>query len=151
MRGVNTDKGFSHIPDWYNWERDEVKKEVESGAYHFEDDVRVEDFYSAKVGCIEVGEAHIVHDEKGFTFTGTVNGEQFTLNKPISSMYSVHIEYDFLGRGDAFDIATEKTSYFMFLKNAKNYLTKLHFAQEELYDFLVVRNGEKKEIIEKSS
>ena len=52
-------------------------------------------------------------------------------------MYSVHIEYDFLNRGDAVDIATEETSYFMFLKNAKNYLTKMHFAQEELYDYYV--------------
>jgi hypothetical protein len=52
-------------------------------------------------------------------------------------MYSVHIEYDFLGRGDAFDIATEQTTYFMFLKTAQNYLTKMHFATEELYDFYV--------------
>ena len=137
LKGVNTDKGFSHIPDWYNWEREEVRKEVIAGTYRFEDDVRVEDFYSSKVGFINAGEAHVVHDENGFTFTGTVDGKPFNLNKPVSSMYSVHIEYDFLGRGDAFDIAVEHTSYFMFLKNAKNYLTKLHFAVEELYDHQV--------------
>ena len=137
LNGVNTDKGFSHIPDWYKWEREEVRKEVRAGKYHFEDDVRVEDFYSSRVGCINVGDAHLVHDENGFTFKGTVDGEAFELNKPVSSMYSVHVEYDFLGRGDAFDIATDKTSYFMFLKNAKNYLTKMHFATEELYDYYV--------------
>ena len=137
LHGVNTEAGFSHIPDWYRWEREEVRKEVQSGTYHFEDDVRVEDYYSTKVGFVHAGEAHVVHDEKGFTFTGEVDGQPFQLNKPVSSMYSVHIEYDFLGRGDAFDIATEKTSYFMFLKNADNYLTKLHFAQEELYDYYV--------------
>lgn len=145
LSGVNTDKGFSHIPDWYRWEREEVRKEVESGTYYFSDDVRVEDYYSTKVGFLEVGEAKMTHDKNGFTFNGTVDGQPFNLNKPISSMYSVHIEYDFLNRGDAFDIATDKTSYFMFLKNAKNYLTKLHFAQEELYDFYVLRNGVKKE------
>ncbi len=137
LKGVNTDKGFSHIPDWYNWEREEVRKEVIAGAYRFEDDVRVEDYYSTKVGCIEVGSAHVVHDEKGFTFKGEVNGKPFELNKPVSSMYSVHIEYDFLNRGDAFDIATEETTYFMFLKSAQNYLTKMHFATEELYDHYV--------------
>ena len=135
LQGVNTDKGFSHVPDWYNWEREEVRKEVEAGTYHFEDNVRVEDYYSTKVGFVTVGQAHVVHDENGFTFTGEVDGQPFTLNKPVSSMYSVHIEYDFLKRGDAFDIATDKTSYFMFLQNAKNYLTKMHFAQEELYDY----------------
>jgi transcription elongation factor Elf1 len=145
LKGVNTDGGFSHIPDWYRWEREEVRKEVESGSYHFEDQVRIEDCYSPQVGYLEVGEAKFTHDENGFTFSGTVDGKPFNLNKPIASMYSVHIEYDFLSKGDAFDIATEKTSYFMFLKNAKNYLTKLHFAQEELYDFYVQRKGVKKQ------
>ena len=137
LHGVNTEAGFSHVPDWYNWEREEVRKEVQAGTYHFEDDVRVEDYYSTKVGFVNAGEAHFVHDENGFTFTGTVDGQPFHLNKPVSSMYSVHIEYDFLDRGDAFDIATSNTSYFMFLKTAQNYLTKLHFAQEELYDHYV--------------
>ncbi len=137
LHGVNTDKGFSHIPDWYRWEREEVKKEVESGAYRFEDDVRVEDYYSTPVGLIPVGDAHMVHDENGFTFKGTVNNQPFKLNKPVSSMYSLHVEYDFMGRGDSIDIATSETSYFMFLKTAPNQLTKLHFATEELYDFYV--------------
>ena len=137
LHGVNTEAGFSHIPDWYRWEREEVRKEVQAGAYHFEDDVLVTDYYSTKVGFLDVGHAHVVHDENGFTFEGEVNGKPFALNKPISSMYSVHIEYDFLNRGDAFDIATEETSYFMFLKSAENYLTKMHFAQEEMYDHYV--------------
>ena len=137
LKGINTDKGFSHIPDWYRWERDEVRKEVVAGTYHFEDDVRVEEYYSTKVGFIDVGNAHVVHDENGFTFKGEVDGKPFELNKPVSSMYSVHIEYNFLNRGDSFDIATDDRSYFMFLKNAPNYLTKMHFATEELYDYYV--------------
>ena len=137
LHGVNTEAGFSHIPDWYRWEREEVRKEVQAGAYRFEDEVDVTDYYSTKMGFLDVGKARMVHDENGFTFTGEVNGKPFVLNKPVSSMYSVHIEYDFLGRGDAIDIATEETSYFMFLKTAENCLTKLHFAQEELYDYYV--------------
>ena len=139
LKGVNTDKGFSHIPDWYNWEREEVRKEVQNGTYSFTDQVRVEDYYSTKVGLLHVGDAKVTHDKNGFTFEGIVDGETFTLNKSVADMYSVHIEYDFMGRGDAFDIATDKTTYFMFLKNAKNYLTKMHFATEELYDFYVAK------------
>lgn len=137
LKGLNTEKGFSHIPDWYRWEREQVKQEIESGNYHFEDDVRVEDYYSTTVGFKDVGTAHMVHDENGFEFTGEVEGKPFKLNKPVSSMYSVHIEYDFLKRGDAIDIATDNTTYFMFLKNARNALTKLHFAVEELYNKFV--------------
>lgn len=137
LHGVNTDKGFSHIPDWYRWEREEVRKEVVAGTYHFEDDIRVEEYYSTKVGFLNVGNAHVVHDENGFTFKGEVNGAPFELNKPVASMYSVHVEFDFLKRGDSFDIATDETTYFMFLKTAPNYLTKMHFATEELYDYYV--------------
>ena len=137
LKGVNTDKGFSHIPDWYNWEREEVRKEVQNGTYHFEDDVRVEDFYSGKVGFIPVGDAHMTHDKDGFKFVGTVDGQPFEVHKLVSDMYSLHIEYDFIKRGDAIDIAVDKTTYFMYPKTAKNCLTKLHFATEELYDFYV--------------
>ena len=84
-----------------------------------------------------MGTAHVVHDENGFTFRGTVDGKPFELNKPVSSMYSCHIEYDFLKRGDAFDIATDLTTYFMYPQTAKNCLTKIHFATEELYDHYV--------------
>ncbi len=136
LHGLNTDKGFEHIPDWYRWEREEVRKEVQSGKYYFSDTVRVEDYYSTKVGFVKLGSVNVVHDKNGFTFSGKLdNGEEFNLNKPTSSMYSVHIEYDFLKRGDAFDVSDEKTTYFMFLENARNYLTKLHFATEELHDF----------------
>ncbi len=137
LHGVNTAAGFTHIPDWYNWEREEVRKEVQAGTYRFEDDVRIEDYYCTKTGFIPVGNAHVVHDENGFTIKGTVDGKPFDLNKPLSSMYSLHIEYDFLGRGDAFDIATDLTTYFLYPQTAVNCLTKLHFAQEELYDYYV--------------
>ena len=135
LHGVNTNQGFSHIPDWYRWERAEVEKEVKAGTYRFEDEIRIEDYYNNKVKCIEVGHGKVVHDQNGFTITGVIDGEQVVINKPVQSMYSVHVEYDFLGRGDAFDIATDKTTYFMYLKTAKNYLTKMHFATEALYDF----------------
>ena len=143
LHGVNTDAGFSHIPDWYRWEREEVRKEVEAGTYRFEDDVRMEEYYSTRVGFLHVGEAHVTHDENGFTLTGEVNGEPFFMHKPVSATYSVHIEYNFLKRGDCFDMAGTDTSYFAYLKNAKNYLTKLHFATEELYDYYV-RNAKTK-------
>ena len=136
LNGVNTDKGFSHIPDWYRWEREEVRKEVQNGTYYYEDEVKVTDYYSSKVGFVDCGTAKMTHDKNGFTFKGEVDGKPFELNKAVSSMYSLHIEYDFLGKGDAIDIATEETTYFMYL-NKFNQLTKLHFATEELYDFYV--------------
>lgn len=61
------------------------------------------------------------------------DGETFEFNRNVSSMRSVHIEYDFKGRGDAIDLATLEDTYFVFPLTAKNILTKLHFATEELH------------------
>lgn len=148
LHGINTDKGFSHIPDWYRWEREEVKKEVRDGRYRFEDSVRIEDFYSTRVGFMHVADGTMVHDSNGFTITGTtLDGKPFNVNKPVSSMYSAHVEFDFLNRGDCVDIAADETSYFVFLKNAKNHLTKIHFATEELYDYYVKEEQAKKQTV----
>jgi hypothetical protein len=61
--------------------------------------------------------------------------KEFYLNKPIESMASCHIEYDFKKRGDAIDIATLENTWFVFPLTATNILTKIHFAVEELYKF----------------
>ena len=52
------------------------------------------------------------------------------------SMSSCHIEYDFKGRGDAIDLCTLSDTYFVFPLTAKNCLTKIHFATEELHDYM---------------
>ena len=33
----NNEAKFNHVPDWYNWEREQVIKEVNEGTYHFEE------------------------------------------------------------------------------------------------------------------
>ena len=36
MRALDGDTAFSHIPDWYAWEREEVKREILEGKYSLE-------------------------------------------------------------------------------------------------------------------
>lgn len=135
---LNGEETFTHVPDWYRWERQNVKEEVRSGKYHFEDKVRIEELVSASVGFEERGEIKMVHDYNGITLSCDIPGQEFYLNKPVESMASVHIEYDFKKRGvkkqgDAIDIATLDNTWFVYPLTAKNPLTKIHFAVEELY------------------
>ena len=80
--------------------------------------------------------AHLVHDENGFTVKGVHDGQSYTLHRDAISMSSVHIEYDFKGRGDAFDLFDGKDTYWIYPINKPNPLTKLHFAQIALYNKL---------------
>ena len=125
---------FSHVPDWYRWEREQVRKQVRDGLYIFEDTVRVEELVNCKdAGFIPLGEVRFTHDMNGFTLHGTLDdGTTFDFNRSVISMYSCHIEYNFKGRGDAIDLATKGKTYFIFPLTARNVLTKIHFAEEEM-------------------
>lgn len=126
---------FTHVPDWYNWERENVRREVEEGRYRFEDTARLERMVNGHVGFNTIGNVKLIHDKDGFTMKGDLFDGKFEFNRSVSSMRSVHIEYDFKGRGDAIDLCTLDDTYFVFPLTARNVLTKLHFATEELHIF----------------
>ena len=33
LKAINVTPKFTHIPDWFAWERDEIRKEIENGTY----------------------------------------------------------------------------------------------------------------------
>lgn len=126
------------VPEWYKWERENVRQEVCSEKYSFKDEVRIEHLTSSKYGFKPIADGVMTHDENGFRVSGkTYDGKDFLLERSVKSMYSVHIEYNYKNRGDAIDLCTLKDTYFVFPKTAPNILTKLHFATEELYKHLI--------------
>lgn len=133
---------FPHIPDWYEFEREQVKKEILSGKYYFEDEVMIESLPNSK-GYIKLGKGKLIHDENGFILTGDELGKPLHLVKEPLSLYSLHIEYDYMGKGDCIDLSTLNDTYYIYPINKKNVVTKLHFAVEELYKI-------KKEALKKS-
>jgi hypothetical protein len=123
---------FSHIPDWYEFEREQVRKQIEEGSYQFEDDVIIDSLPNAK-GYIRLGDGHLKHDVNGFLLTGTEFDQPLQLIKEPLSLYSLHIEYDYFSKGDCIDLSTLDDTYYIYPKNRKNVVTKLHFAVEELF------------------
>ena len=124
---------FVRIKDWYEWERANVRKQIEDGTYRFEDDVHVDSLPNAK-GYIRLGTGKLIHDLNGYHLSGTFDGEEFRLEKEPLSLYSLHIEYDYLGKGaDCIDLSTLEDTYYLYPVHEKNVVTKLHFATEELF------------------
>ena len=123
---------FSRIPDWYEWERSNVRKEVKNGTYHFECDTHVD--ILPKDRYISIGKAHLVHDMNGFTLKGNHDGEDYEVKWPASDLYSCHIEYDYLGKyGDCVDLNTIKYTFYIYPEDCKFSVTKFALATEELY------------------
>ncbi len=123
---------FSHIPDWYEFERKQVQDEIEKGTYHIELDVIVDALPNAK-RYIRLGEAHLIHSLEGFTLSATFDDEPFILKKPVETMYSCHIEYEYFGKGDCIDLSTLDDTYYLFPIGKDFSVTKIALATEELF------------------
>ena len=126
---------FSHIPDWYEWERENVKREVADGTYSTgELPVRVESLPNTK-GYIKLGEGTMVHDMNGFRVSVTDrDGDVHTMEKPVPSMYSCHVEYEYLFKhGDCVDLNTLEDTWYTYPYDAPFSVTKMALATEELY------------------
>ena len=126
---------FSHIPDWYEWERANVRREVEKGTYSTgELPVTVDSLPNARQ-FIRLGEGTMIHDMNGFTVRGVdENGDAFEMIKPVSSLYSCHIEYEYLGKyGDCVDLNTLDDTWYIYPHDCVFSVTKMALATEELY------------------
>ncbi len=126
---------FAHIPDWYEWERANVRREVEAGTYDSgELAVTVESLPNAK-RFIPLGRGTLRHDANGFTVRGTdADGDPFEMIKPVPSLYSCHIEYDYLGKhGDCVDLNTLEDTWYIYPEGRDFSVTKMALATEELY------------------
>ena len=126
---------FTHIPDWYEWERANVRREVRSGTYTTgEIPVHVDTLPNAK-RFIRLGNGTLTHNANGFTVRGTdPDGDPFEMCKPVSSLYSCHIEYNYLGKyGDCVDLNTLEDTWYIYPETTSCSVTKMALATEELY------------------
>ena len=133
LHALEGETEFPHIPDWYEWERSNVRKEVESGKYHFECPVRVDALPNAK-GYIDLGMGKMIHDMNGFRVTGSYKGEDYEVFLAAKDHYSVHIEYEYLHKfGDCVDLNTLNDTFYVYPKCEKFSVTKMSLACEELF------------------
>ena len=136
LKAVSGETEFSHIPDWYEWERANVKKEIEEGRYNFSCTARVDSLPNSK-GYIDLGKASFAHNMQGFFLKGNYKGEEYSLEIPASILYSCHIEYDYLGKfGDCVDLNTLKDTLYIYPEGRDFSVTKISIATEELWHHL---------------
>lgn len=131
LSAVEGNTEFSHIPDWFEFQRKMVREQVESGRYFFQDHVIVDSLPNAD-GYIRLGEAMLTHTTEGFLLE-KIDDESFRLEKKALSLYSLHIEFDYMGKGDCLDLSTLDDTFYLYPMTKKNVVTKLQFAVEEIY------------------
>ena len=127
---LNGEAAFTHVPDWYTWERQCVREELESGAYQLDIPVQICMMVNMREIC-RVGEGRLHHDENGFHLTGC-GGKLDYFQKPEAS-YSLYADYFWYEIGDMLCIGDHKALYYCFPQDGGDVVAKTRLAAEELY------------------
>jgi len=130
LKALEGETEISHIPDWYRWEREQVKQEILAGTYRLEENVTIAMQVDYKA-IYMVGEGHLTHDRSGFHLTGCDGKLDYT-QKP-QACYSLYADYYWYEIDDCVCIGDNEVHYFCFPKDKSVSVAKLRLATEEMY------------------
>lgn len=130
---------YPHIPDWYQWQRACVRKELEDETYVLDTDVEIGVQVNLDGICM-IGDGHLTHNSDGFHLTGG-DGLLDYRQSPVFS-HTLYSDYYWYEIGDVIGIGDNEFSYFCFPKTNVS-VTKARLATEELYKLKRQRKREK--------
>ena len=138
---------FKFATDWYQWEREQVRKEVLDVTYRFECQVDVNDLPNSK-GFVHMGKGKLVHDMNGFSLKGVrdYDGTPFEMNIDAAGQYAVHVEYSYrFGKHrDCIDLNTLEDTWYVFPENCDFSVTKVSLATEEIFNEIWRKRNEER-------
>ena len=129
LRAEDGEDQITHIPDYYKWEREQVRQQILDGTYRLDVDVDIAMQVDFKA-IYQVGKGHLVHDETGFHLTGC-DGKLEYHQKP-QFHYSLYADYYWDELGDVICIGDTETHYFCFPPQDVP-VAKIRLAAEEMY------------------
>ena len=135
LKALDGETEFPHIPDWFAWEREQVKQDILDGKYLLDTDVDIAmlvDFQHIYM----VGSGHLTHDLGGFTLTGC-DGRLHYNQKPLNC-YGLYADYYWYEIADTICIGNNEYLYYCFPKSATP-VAKARLATEEMYKLYKTR------------
>ena len=130
LKALEGETVISHIPDYYRWEREQVRQEILDGTYEVDTDVTIAMQVDFKA-IYMVGEGHLTHDRNGFVLTGC-GGKLHYTQKP-QACYSLYSDYYWYEIADCVCIGDNEVHYFLFPKKEGVSVAKMRLAVEEMY------------------
>lgn len=129
LHAKDGDTRFEHIPDWYDWERAELKKEIDDGTYALSVPVDIAVMVDYKA-IYKVGSGVLSHGSDGFVLDGCDGKLHY--EQAADAQYSVYSDYYWYEIGDVICIGTGDCRYYCFPKEG-DVVAKTRMAVEELY------------------
>jgi hypothetical protein len=141
LKGINVEPKFTHIPDWFRWEREQIKEEISKGTYALDVPCDIAVLKDSKA-LYMIGTGRLHHDNNGFILDGC-DGKLHYEQAPGAS-YSVNSDYFWYEIGDIVSIGTNDCLYFCFPKEG-DIVAKTRLAAEELYKLSKGKTSSEKE------
>lgn len=129
LNAIDGKTEFSHIPDWYDWQRESVKNEIESGEYKLDTEVDIAVQVNLD-GICRIGSGKLTHDINGFYLVS--EDQKLEYSQPATASYTIYSDYYWYEIGDVIGIGNTEFSYFCFPKENVS-VTKTRLAAEEIY------------------
>ena len=129
LKAAEGETKISHIPDYYKWERQQVRQEILDGTYLLDTEVEIAMQVDYKA-IYKVGEGRLRHDSSGFTLTGCDGRLCYT--QPPQACYGLYADYYWYEMADVICIGDTENHYFCFPKNGAP-VAKIRLATEEMY------------------
>ncbi len=120
---------ISHIPDYYRWEREQVRQEILDGTYSLDTEVEIAMQVDYKA-IYKVGHGRLIHNNTGFTLTGCDGKLHYT--QPPQAGFGLYADYYWYEMADVICIGDTEVHYFCFPKNGES-VAKIRLAAEEMY------------------
>lgn len=130
LKAKNAEAKFTHIPDWYRWERECVRAEIENNTYRLNVPVEIRVMKGSKA-IYEVGNGTLVHDNAGFHLTGCDGALDY--RQKAASSYSLYSDFYWYEIDDVICIGKPDILYYCFPKVQSDIVAKTRLATEEMY------------------
>lgn len=129
LRAADGETRFDHIPEWYNWEREEVRREIEEGRYGMQTEVGIHALVDYKA-VYDIGEGVLTHSDDGFRLIGCDG--QLDVSMASTSSYSLNADYYWYELGDIICVGNNERLYYCFPRSDIS-VAKARLATEELF------------------
>ncbi len=139
MQADQGETEYPHIPDWYAWERAEVRRELLAGTYRLDVPVDIRIIVDAKA-LYDIGKGRLVHDSEGLRLTDD-SGRLLFEQKPRVS-HTLNVDFYWYEISDIIGLGDRNGLFYCFPEAVNGRVppvAKARLATEELYKLAMAK------------
>ncbi len=133
MQATEGETEYPHIPDWYAWERAEVRREIEEGTYTLDTPVDIRMMVDARA-LYDIGHGRLLHNAEGFRLTDAEGNPLF--EQKVRASHTLNADFYWYEIADVIGLGDRNGLFYCFPEAEDGQVppvAKARLAAEEMY------------------